>query len=417
MNQRVVVTGLGVVSPVGLDIPSTWEALITGKSGVDYITLFDPEPLETRFAAEVKGFDPTSYIDRKEARHMDRFAQFAVAASLQAVEQAGLKVNPDIADEIGVIIGNSIGGLTTLSQQFKVLTEKGPSRISPFLTPMMIPDAAAAQVSITLGAKGPNICANSSCSSGADAIGEAFEIIKRGDAQVMIAGGSEAAITLIGIAAFNAARALSTRNQEPQKASRPFDIERDGFVVGEGAAVMILESLPFAERRGAKILAEVLGYGATSDAYHITQPAERGEGGARALQRALKKAGISPEDIDYINAHGTSTPLNDKCETMAIKAILGEHAYHVPISSTKSMTGHLLGAAGAIEAVVCVLAIQHGIIPPTINLEHPDPECDLDYVPNVARRAKVRLAITNSFGFGGHNSVLVFREYQKDYKD
>lgn len=411
MNHRVVVTGLGVISPLGLDVPTMWEALIAGKSGVDNITLFDPELLETRFAAEVKGFDPTNYIDRKEARHMDRFAQFAVAASLQAVAHAGLKISAENAEDIGVIIGNSIGGLTTLSQQYKIMMEKGPSRISPFLTPMMIPDSAAAQVSITLGAKGPNICANSACSSGADAIGEAYETIKRGDAEGMIAGGSEATIVPIGIAAFNAARALSTRNHEPQKASRPFDVGRDGFVVGEGAAILVLENLPQTLKRGANILAEVMGYGATSDAYHITQPAEQGEGGARAMQRALKKAGIKPGELDYINAHGTSTPLNDTTETIAIKTVLGEYAYRVPISSTKSMLGHLLGAAGAIEALICVLTIHHGIIPPTINLEHPDPECDLDYVPNVARQARVKVALSNSFGFGGHNSVLVFKEY------
>lgn len=414
MNHRVVVTGLGVISPLGLDVPTMWEALISGKSGVAPITLFDPEPLETKFAAEVKGFDPTNYIDRKEARHMDRFAQFAVAASLQAIAQAGLKISPENAEDVGVIIGNSIGGITTLSQQFKIMLEKGPSRISPFLTPMMIPDSAAAQVSIITGAKGPNICANSACSSGADGIGEAYETIKREDAQVMIAGGSEATITPIGIAAFNAARALSTRNQEPQKASRPFDKERDGFVVGEGAAVLVLENHASALKRGANILAEIIGYGATSDAYHITQPAEQGEGGARAMRRALSKSGIKPEEVDYINAHGTSTPLNDTTETIAIKAVLGEHSYRVPISSTKSMLGHLLGAAGAIEALICVLAIQHGIIPPTINLEHPDPECDLDYVPNVARKVRVRVAFSNSFGFGGHNSVLVFREYTGD---
>lgn len=413
MNSRVVVTGIGIISPLGLDVPSTWEALISGKSGVDYITLFDPEPMETRFAAEVKGFDPLNYMERKDARHTDRFAQFAIAASLQAVKQAGLEINSTNADGIGVIIGSSIGGLTTLSNQFKVLFERGPERISPFLCPMMIADSASGQVSIALGAKGINFCTTSSCSSGSDAIGEACEIIKRGDAQAMIVGGTEASITPIGVAAFNAAGALSTRNDEPQKASRPFDVERDGFVMAEGAAILVLESLPLALRRGANILAEVIGYGATSDAYHITQPAEGGEGGAKAMKRALTKAGIEAEEIDYINAHGTSTPLNDKCETMAIKSVLGSHAYKVAISSTKSMVGHLLGAAGAMEAAVCILSIKHGIVPPTINLTQPDPECDLDYVPNIARPLKVRTALSNSFGFGGHNSVLIFREYKE----
>ncbi len=310
-----------------------------------------------------------------------------------------------------VIIGSGIGGITTLSTQMATLAEKGPRRISPLLVPMMIADAAAGHVSIMLGAKGMNFCATSACSSGADAVGEACEIIKRGDVQVMIAGGAEAPITPISVAGFNAAGALSVRNDEPQKASRPFDAQRDGFVMGEGAAVLVLESLGHALKRNANILAEVAAYGATSDAYHITQPAQNGEGGAKAMNMALRKAGLTHKDIDYINAHGTSTSLNDKCETMAIKAVFGEDACRVPVSSTKSMMGHLIGAAGAIEAIVCILAIQHGVIPPTINLEHPDPECDLDYVPNVARQKRVRVAMSNSFGFGGHNSVLILREY------
>ena len=410
MANRVVITGMGAVSPLGLDVPSLWEALVSGKSGVDYITLFDAQAFETRIAAEVKGFEATNYIDRKDARHMDRYTHFAVVASLQAVEQARIKVEEEPGD-IGVIIGSGIGGLTTLSAQFAVLAERGPSRISPFLVPMMITDGASGQVSIMLGAKGMNFCATSACSSGADAIGEACEIIKRGDAQVMVAGGSEAPITPIGVAGFNAAGALSRRNGEPQKASRPFDAERDGFILGEGGAVLVLENLSHALKRGAKILAEIIGYGATSDAYHITQPAERGEGGAKAMQIALRKAGIQPEEVDYINAHGTSTPLNDKNETMALKTVFGDDAYRIPVSSTKSMTGHLIGTAGAIEAIICALTIQHGIIPPTVNLTHPDPECDLDYVPNVARQKRVRTALSNSFGFGGHNSVLVLREY------
>jgi len=396
---------------LGLNVTSMWESLINGRSGVERITLFDPELFETKIAAEVKGFNAADYLDHKKARHMDRYAHFAVVASLEAVEQARLSF--DDAEEIGVIIGSGIGGLGTLSAQFGVLAERGPRKVSPFLIPMMITDAASGQVSILLGAKGVNFCATSACSSGADAIGEACEIIKRGDAQVMLAGGAEAAITPIGIAAFNAAGALSTRNDEPQKASRPFDVQRDGFVMGEGGAVLVLESLSHARVRGASILAEVLSYGATSDAYHITQPAAGGEGGAKAMQIALKKAGIRPDETDYINAHGTSTPLNDKSETMAIKTVFGQHAYRIPISSTKSMMGHLIGAAGAIEAIICVLVIQHGVIPPTINLTNPDPECDLDYVPHVSRQQKVTAALSNSFGFGGHNSVLILREYSE----
>ncbi len=414
-DHRVVVTGLGAVSPLGLDVPSLWEALKAGRSGVDRITLFDPEGYETRIAAEVKGFNAADHIEHREARRMDRYTQFAVIASLQAVAQAKLDLdaNPEEACNVGVLIGSGIGGITTLSAQMAVLSEKGPGRISPFLVPMMIADAASGHVSIMLGAKGVNFCATSACSSGADAVGEACEIIKRGDAQVMLAGGAEAAIAPISIAGFNSVGALSKRNDEPQKASRPFDAERDGFVMGEGAAVMVLESLPHALRRGAPILAEVGGYGATSDAHHITQPDARGEGGAKAIQVALNKAGLHPEEVDYINAHGTSTQLNDRCETMAIKAAMGQHAYRVPVSSTKSMTGHLIAAAGAIEAIICVLAIQHGIIPPTINLDHPDSDCDLDYVPNVARPGKVRIALSNSFGFGGHNSVLALKEYHE----
>ena len=412
-DNRVVVTGMGVLCPLGLNLAATWEALIAGKSGIDYITLFDPEPLETKFAGEVKGFAPADYINRKDTRRMDRFAQLAVAASLQAVKQAGLQINSMNQDNIGVIIGSGIGGLTTLFEQIGVLLGRGPDRVSPFLVPMMICDMAGAQVSIALGLKGPNLCTTSACSSGSDAIGAAYELIKHGDAQAMIAGGSEAIINPIGIAGFNALKAISIRNSEPQLASRPFDAERDGFVIGEGAAALILEDLTFAQRRGANILAEILAYGASADAYHITQPDEEGEGAAKAMQVALDKAGVAATEIDYINAHGTSTPLNDKVETMAIKTVFGDYAYHIPISSTKSMTGHLIGAAGAVEAAICILVIQHGVIPPTINLTHPDPECDLDYVPNVARRAKVTTTLSNSFGFGGHNSVLVFRQYSE----
>ena len=411
INNRVVVTGIGILCPVGLNASSTWEALIAGKSGIDYITLFDPEPFATKFAGEVKGFEPTDYVSRKEARHMDRFIQLAVAASSQVVKQAGMQINLSNQNNIGVIIGSGFGGLLTLSEQIRILLERGPDRVSPFLIPMMAANMASAQVSIMLGAKGPNFCTASACSSGSDAIGAAYEIIRRGDARAMLAGGSEAAVTPIGIAAFNALRAISTRNSEPQLASRPFDAEREGFVLSEGAAVLMLEDLSFAQRRGANILAEIIGYGVSSDAYHVTQPTEDGEGAVRAMQMALNKAGLATTEIDYINAHGTSTPLNDKMETKAIKAVFGDTAYHIPISSTKSMMGHLLGGGGAVEAAICVMVIQHGIIPPTINLTHPDPECDLDYVPNIARQAKVTTALSNSFGFGGHNSVLVLRQY------
>ncbi len=411
--NRVVVTGIGILSPIGLDVSTTWEGIIAGKSGIGSITLFDAESFDTKIAGEVKGFEPTDYINRKDARRMDRFAQLAVAASRQAVEQARLQPELSNGYDVGVIVGSGIGGIITLSEQVKVLLEKGPGSVNPFLIPMMIADMAPAQISISLGVKGPNFCTTSSCSSSSDAIGTAYEVIKRGDAQAMITGGSEAIVTPIGIAGFNACRALSTRNSEPQAASRPFDAERDGFVVGEGATILILENLAFAQKRGANILAEMTGYGASSDAYHITQPSEDGSGATKAIKITLSKAGLTPNDVDYINAHGTSTPLNDKVETKAIKAVFGDRAYHMPISSTKSMTGHLIGGAGAIEAAICVMAIQNGIIPPTINLTHPDPECDLDYVANAARHAKITTAMSNSFGFGGHNSVLIFRKYSE----
>jgi len=410
-SSRVVVTGLGVLCPLGLDMATTWEGLIKGKSGIDRITLFDPEPCETKFAGEVKGFEPTDYVSRKEARRMDRFAQLAVAASFQAVKHAGIQITATNQDNIAVIIGSGIGGLTTLFEQTKILLDQGPSRVSPFLAPMMITDMAGAQVSITLGVKGPNVCTTSACSSGSDAIGVAYELIKRGDTQVVIAGGSEAIINPLGITAFNALKAISTRNDKPQLASRPFDAERDGFVISEGAGILVLEDLVHAQRRGANILAEIIAYGSSADAFHITQPCEDGEGAARAMRVALDRAGLTATEIDYINAHGTSTPLNDKVETMAIKTVFGDSAYHIPISSTKSMVGHLIGAAGAVEAAVCIMVIQNAIIPPTINLTNPDPDCDLDYVPNIARRAKVTTALSSSFGFGGHNSVLVFRQY------
>jgi len=410
-SNRVVITGIGILSPLGLDTSTTWESLIAGKSGIDYITQFDAEPMETKFAGEVKSFVPTDHIERKNARHMDRFTQLAVVAGMQAVEQSGLKIDSSNQEDIGVVIGSGIGGLNTLYEQIKVLLERGPSRVSPFMVPMMISDIAAAQVSITLGVKGPNFCTTSACSSGADAIGAAYELIKMGNARMMITGGAESVINPIGIASFNALKALSTRNDDPQKASRPFDSERDGFIISEGSSILILEELSHALGRGAPIIAEIIGYGATADSHHITQPIETGEGAARAMQVAMKRAGLAATDIDYINAHGTSTQLNDKMETKAIKTVFGDYAYKVPISSTKSMTGHLIGCAGAIEAAVCAMVIKNGIIPPTINLDNPDPECDLDYVPNTARKASVKTALSNSFGFGGHNSVLVFREY------
>ncbi|MFC1908479.1 beta-ketoacyl-ACP synthase II [Chloroflexota bacterium] len=413
-SNRVVITGMGILCPVGSDLSTAWENLVAGRSGIDYITLCDPEQLETKFAGEVKGFKATDYIDRKAARHMDRFAQMSVVASIQAVKDSGLQINADNEDDIGVIIGSGIGGLTTLYEQMKILMEKGSDRVSPFLVPMMISDMAAAQISITLGIKGLNLCTTSACSSGSDAIGAAYELIKSGNAQVMLTGGAESVINPIGITAFNALKALSTRNDAPQLASRPFDAERDGFVISEGAAVLVLESLSHARERGATILAEILAYGATADSHHITQPIENGEGAARAMQRALEKAGIRPEEVDYINAHGTSTDLNDAMETRAIKTVFGDYAYKVPVSSTKSMTGHLIGCAGAAEAVFCVMIIREGIIPPTINLTNPDPVCDLDYVPNVARKARVTTALSNSFGFGGHNSVLILRQYLEE---
>jgi len=410
-SSRVVVTGLGVISPVGLTVSEMWQSLISGRSGIDYITLFDHGPFETKFAGEVKEFQATAYVDRKLARHMDRFTQFAVAAGMQAVENAGLTIDSSNAEEAGVIIGNSVCGLLGVSEQMELLSKAGPRRISPILAPTMTGDAASVQLSLVLGVKGPNYSISSACAAGSDAIGHAYDLIRRGEAKVMVAGGAEAPVIPIVIAAFNACRALSTRNHDPRKACRPFDAERDGFVMGEGAAIMVLEDLTYALDRGAPILAEILGYGTTSDAFHIIQPSPNGNGAARALDLALKKAGLNPSAVDYINAHGTATVLNDKTETLAIKRVLGEHAYRIPISATKAMTGHLLGAAAALEAMVCILSINHGVVPPTINLDHPDAECDLDYVPNEARTVQVNTAVSTSFGFGGHNSVLVFRRY------
>ncbi|MBI2859833.1 MAG: beta-ketoacyl-ACP synthase II [Chloroflexi bacterium] len=410
-RRRVVVTGMGAVSPLGETIPDIWKALIEGRSGIGPVTLFDSSRHDSKISAEVKNWDPAKYLDRKEARRMDRFAQFAVAASLLARDDARIQNFNGTAEGVGVIMGNCIGGLTTVTEQFKVLNEKGPERISPFLAPMMSSDSGAGQVSIVLGLKGPNFCASSACSSGADAVGEAAEIIRRGDATMMVAGGAEACIVPITFAGFNAAKALSTHNAEPARASRPFDAQRDGFIIGEGGAALILEDMEFALSRGARIYAELAGYGATADAFHITQPASNGDGAVRSMRRALANSQVLAEQIDYINAHGTSTPIGDAIETLAIKTVFGEHARKVAISSTKSVMGHLLGASGAIEAIVSVLTIVNGEIPPTINLEHPDPQCDLDYVPNKSRKATVKAALSNSFGFGGHNSSLVFTKF------
>ena len=413
MHRRVVVTGMGVVSPVGLTRETTWSNLLRGVSGIDHISSFDAEELETTIAGEVKGFDATDYIGRKEARRMDRFAQLAAAAALEAVEHAELLIDADNCERVSVMIASGIGGIITLSEQIGVLDAKGPSRISPFLVPMMLPDMASGQVSMLLGAKGPNFATVSACSSGGDAVGQAFELLRNGIADVAIAGGAEAAICPIGVAGFNACQALSKRNHEPQKASRPFDVERDGFVLGEGAGVLVLESIDNATRRDVAPIAEMVGYGSTADAHHITQPAPGGEGGARAMKIALDRAGLKPNEIDYINAHGTSTPLNDKYETMAMKTVFNGDAYETPISSTKSMTGHLLGASGALEAAVSVMAISNGVAPPTINLESPDPDCDLDYIPHLPRRGRIEAAMSNSFGFGGHNTSLVFQAYHQ----
>lgn len=408
MRRRVVITGCGCVSPVGNNVPDTWQALLAGRSGVDWITLFDASQHKTRFAAEVKGFDGAALFGSREARRMDRFTQFALAASLEAIQQAGLRVEVLHRDRIGVVIGTGIGGISTLLAQVEEMRARGPERVSPFLVPMMIADSAPATIAIQLGLRGPNMALATACASGANAIGEAAEMIRRGTADVMLAGGAEAAIVSVAMAALNVMGALSTRNEAPQQASRPFDRERDGFVMGEGAGMLVLESLEHAQARGARILAELSGYGTSNDAYHISAPAENGAGAALSMQWALEDAGLSPQQIDYINAHGTSTPLNDKSETQAIKRVFGETAYSIPISSTKSMTGHLLGASGALEAVICVQVLQEQILPPTINYEHPDSECDLDYVPNQSRPWTVYHAMSNSFGFGGHNATLIF---------
>jgi len=407
------VTGVGLVSPLGIGTGANWEALCAGRSGIGPITRFDATHFSARIAGEVKGFDPLQFVDKKDVKKMDVFIQLAIAAADFAMEDARLQVSPECATRTGVFIASGIGGFSTIEREHRALIEGGPRRISPFFIPAAIINLAAGQVSIRFGAKGPNSATCTACSASAHAIGDAFEIIRRNDADVMIAGGSEAAITPMGVGGFAAMRALSTRNDEPQRASRPFDKERDGFIMGEGAGVIILEELEFARRRGATIYAELVGYGMSADAYHITAPSEDGEGGMRVMQAAIKQADIDPSQIDYINAHGTSTPYNDKLETLAIKRVFGDHARKVAISSTKSMTGHLLGAAGGLEAGITVLAIRNQMIPPTINYENPDPECDLDYVPNSKRTASIQYALSNSFGFGGTNGALLFKRFDE----
>ncbi|UJF35313.1 beta-ketoacyl-ACP synthase II [Paenibacillus hexagrammi] len=409
--NRVVITGMGVVTALGQDLDTFWKNLTSGKSGVGMIENFDVSEYPTRIAAEIKDFDIEQYVDRKEARRMDRFVQFAVAGSLNALKDANLNVKEDTDPErVGVSVGSGIGGLNTWEEQHRTLLEKGPKRVSPFFIPMMIANMASGQISMITGAKGPNSTAVTACATGTHSIGDSFKMIQRGDADVMICGGAEATITPIGVAGFCALRAMSTRNEEPHLASRPFDVDRDGFVMGEGAGVLILESLEHAQKRGARIYAEVIGYGMSGDAYHMTDPDP--DGAARCMAKAIKDADIAPTDIAYINAHGTSTPVGDRSETTAIKKTLGEHAYKVAVSSTKSMTGHLLGAAGGVEAVICGLTISNNLIAPTINLVNQDPECDLDYVPNVAREAKVDIAMSNSFGFGGHNATIVLKRFE-----
>lgn len=411
MGRRVVVTGMGCISPVGNNVDETWDALLAGKSGAGSITHFDASGHKTKFAAEVKGFDAVALFGQREARRMDRFTQFAVAVTQEALENAGLVIDDTNRDRIGVLIGTGIGGIGTIMDQAEVMRERGPERVSPFLVPMMISDSAAGLIAIRTGARGPNMALATACASGNNAIGESLQMIRRNAADVMIAGASEAALVSFAMAGMNVMGALSTRNDDPQTASRPFDRNRDGFLMGEGAGVLILEALEHARARGANILCELMGYGTTDDAYHISAPAENGAGAAISMRLALEDANFGVADIDYINAHGTSTPLNDKSETAAIKTVFGEQAYKIPISSTKSMTGHLLGASGAVEAVFCIKAMRSGMMPPTINYQTPDPECDLDYVPNQPRKAQLKNVMSNSFGFGGHNATLIFSEF------
>jgi len=409
--RRVVVTGVGLISPLGVGVDKSWSGLLQGRSGIRRITQFDASSFATKIAGEVDGFNPEDYIEPKEVKKMDRFIHFGVAASTMAMKDSGLKIDEGNAGRVGVYVGSGMGGLPAIEHYHKILLEKGPRRITPFFIPMLIINLAAGQISIRCGAKGPNSAPATACATGSHAIGDAFKVIQRGDADAMIAGGTESCITSMGIGGFNAMKALSTRNDEPEKASRPFDRDRDGFVMGEGAGILIIEEMGHALARKAKIYAEIAGYGLTGDAYHITSPAPGGEGAARCMAMSLKDAGIEPSEVDYINAHGTSTKYGDELETAAIKTVFKGHAYKVAISSTKSMTGHLLGAAGGVEAVICALSIRNGMIPPTINLDNPDPECDLDYVPHTARKADIRAAMSNSFGFGGTNACLVFKKF------
>lgn len=413
MKHRVVVTGLGAITPLGSSVEAYWEGLTSGRSGIRPITQFDASNFPTKIAGEVPDFDFSQYTaDKKEARRLARFSQFAIAAAKQAVADAKLDIAQGDAERVGVYIGCGMGALGVIEEQNQVLAAKGPARVSPFTVPLMIPNMASGNVAIAIGAKGPNVCAVTACASGGNAIGDAFRVLQYGDADVMVVGGTESVITPLSIASFASLKALSSRNDEPTKASRPFDATREGFVMGEGAGMLVLETLEHAQQRGAHIYAELVGYGLTADAHHMTAPAPEGEGAARAMRMALKDAGLTPGDVDYINAHGTSTPMNDKLETQAVKAVFGNHAKALAISSTKSMTGHLLGAAGGIEAVATVLTIERGIMPPTINLENPDPDCDLDYIPNVARKGNVDVAMSNNMGFGGHNASLVFKKFK-----
>jgi 3-oxoacyl-[acyl-carrier-protein] synthase II len=413
-KRRVVVTGVGLVSALGIGTEETWEALLAGRSGIGPITHFDPSAFSVRIAGEVKGFDPLAFIDRKDVKKMDVFIQYAIAAAQFAVQDSGILIGKDNAERVGVYIGSGIGGFTTIEREHKVLLESGPRRISPFFIPAMIINLAAGQVSIRFGAKGPNSATATACSASAHAVGDAMKIIERGDADAMIAGGTEAAVTPMGIGGFAAMRALSTRNEEPERASRPFDKDRDGFVVGEGSGILVLEALETARARGARVYAELVGYGMTSDAYHMTTPSEDADGARRVMARAIADAGIRPENVDYVNAHGTSTEYNDRTETMAIKKVFGDHARKLKVSSTKSMTGHLLGGAGGLEAAITVLALRDQKLPPTINYQTPDPDCDLDYVPNTAWTGRVEYALSNSFGFGGTNAALLFRRYRPE---
>jgi 3-oxoacyl-[acyl-carrier-protein] synthase II len=414
VTRRVVITGIGLVSSLGIGTDANWKALVCGTSGVDRVTKFDVTGYAAQIAAEVRGFDPLNYVEKKDVKKMDVFIQYAIAASQFAMDDAKLIIDGSNAPDIGVFIGSGIGGFQTIEREHSALLAGGPRKISPFFIPSAIINLASGQVSIRFGAKGPNLATCTACSASAHAIGESFEIIRRGDAEAMIAGGSEAAITPMSLGGFAALRALSTRNDNPRGASRPFDRDRDGFIIGEGAGVLILEELGFARRRGAHVYAEVVGYGSSADAYHITAPSEDGDGGVRVMKMAIKKAGIQPADVNYINAHGTSTPYNDRLETMAIKKCFGDHAYKMAVSSTKSMTGHLLGGAGGLEAGISALAIYHQTAPPTINLDNPDPECDLDYVPHKGREMPIRYALSNSFGFGGTNATLLFKKIEDE---